>query len=91
MMGLLDKILHLGRAEDREAHCRSLPGFFRWTWRGSSTRDCFVGERVFYHGETCFDYTAGWLPDRITKWMEDHQCDDTVWHGPSRRTVYVPG
>lgn len=27
MMGLVDKILHLVRAEDRETHCRSLSDF----------------------------------------------------------------
>ncbi|ATY64941.1 Chondroitin N-acetylgalactosaminyltransferase [Cordyceps militaris] len=78
-------------AEDCEAHCRSLPECLQWTWRGSPTRECFVGEGVFYYGEKCHDSTAGWLPDRITQWKVDHECEDTSWHGPSRTRVYVPG
>ncbi|KAM3541138.1 hypothetical protein ARSEF1564_005945 [Beauveria bassiana] len=78
-------------AKDCEAHCRSLPECLQWTWRGSPTRECFVGEGVFYYGETCEDSTAGWLPDRINKWKDDHECQDTFWHGPSRTRVYIPG
>ncbi|KAJ6787121.1 hypothetical protein PWT90_06940 [Aphanocladium album] len=78
-------------AENCEAHCRSLPECLQWTWRGSPTRECFVCEGVFYYGEEQSDSTSGWLPDRITKWKADHECQDTYWHGPSRSRMYIPG